>query len=263
MSTRDHRGWAFDLSIAIVKPALLALTKRDWVDTHKIPRRGGCVVVANHTSHLDPFTLSHLLYDGGGRLPHFLAKDGLFRIKGVGAILRNARQIPVARTTSEAGSAFAAAVEGVQKGYAVVFYPEGTITRDPGLWPMRGKTGAARVALESGAPVIPIAQWGAHQILYPYAKRPHLLPRKTIHAKVGDPVDLSEFEGKPITGELLHLATDRIMDAITALEEDIRGERAPAVRFDPRKEGVSEIGNPHLPDEHHDDHSGGHRAGEV
>ena len=65
-------------------------------------------------------------------------------------------------------------------------------------------------------------------------------------ARVGDPVDLDDLRGKPITQDLLHEATDRIMAAITAELEIIRGEKAPAERFDPKKAGVAQIGNPHL-----------------
>ena len=65
-------------------------------------------------------------------------------------------------------SAFDAAVEAVEDGECVGVYPEGTITRDPDGWPMRGKTGAARIALATGCPVIPIGQWGAQELLPAY-----------------------------------------------------------------------------------------------
>ena len=110
---------------------------------------------------------------------------------------------------------------------------------------MRGKTGAARIALATGCPVIPVGQWGAQEILPAYTARPHVFPRKTTAYKVGDPVDLADLRDKPLTDEVLHEATDRIMAAITALVEDLRGETAPAVRFDPKASGVNEIGNPH------------------
>jgi 1-acyl-sn-glycerol-3-phosphate acyltransferase len=110
---------------------------------------------------------------------------------------------------------------------------------------MIGKTGAARIALASGKDVIPVAQWGAHEVLYPYAKLPKIFPRKTIHMRFGNPVDLDDLRGKPITNDLLRQATERIMAAITAELEIIRGEKAPAERFDPRKAGVAQIGNPH------------------
>ena len=104
--------------------------------------------------------------------------------------MRAAGQIPVERASSTAVGAYDAAVAAVRAGECIVVYPEGTITRDPDLWPMVGKSGAARIALETGCPVIPVGQWGAQELLAPYAKKPDLFPRKTIHIVVGDPVDL-------------------------------------------------------------------------
>jgi 1-acyl-sn-glycerol-3-phosphate acyltransferase len=241
----QKRGWAFAVAVAIVKPLLLLFTKRRWVDGEKIPAEGGCILAANHISHLDPLTFAHLVYDYG-RLPRYLAKASVFDVPVVGAIVRGAGQIPVYRLTTDASQAFRAAVDAVDRGECVVFYPEGTISRDPGLWPMVGKTGAARVALSTGAPVIPVAQWGANHILAPYAKKPRLLPRKTISMKAGDPVDLDDLRDKPLTPAVLREATNRIMDAVTILLADLRQEQPPAERFDPRAAGVSEIGNPHL-----------------
>ena len=63
-----------------------------------------------------------------------------------------------------------------------MIYPEGTLTRDPDLWPMTGKSGAARIALATGCPVIPVGQWGAQEILPPYAKKPRPLPAQAPHA---------------------------------------------------------------------------------
>jgi 1-acyl-sn-glycerol-3-phosphate acyltransferase len=109
---------------------------------------------------------------------------------------------------------------------------------------MRGKTGAARIALATGCPVIPVGQWGAQDLLPAYSARPHVFPRKTLSYKAGDPVDLSDLQDQPVTAEVLHEATDRIMAAITRLVEDLRGETAPAERYDPKASGVVEIGNP-------------------
>jgi 1-acyl-sn-glycerol-3-phosphate acyltransferase len=242
---REKRGWAFAVAVALVKPVLLLFTKRRWIDGEKLPAEGGCVVVANHISHIDPLTFAHFVYDYG-RLPRYLAKAGVFDVPVAGAIIRGAGQIPVYRMTTDASKAFSAAVRAVEKGECVVVYPEGTITRDPGLWPMTGKTGAARIALSTGAPVIPIAQWGANDILAPYAKLARLLPRKTISVKAGDPVDLDDLRDAPPTPAVLREATDRIMDALTALLADIREETPPTVRFDPRAAGVREIGNPNV-----------------
>ena len=249
---RERRGWAWSFVVAIVKPTLLTTTKHEWIDGEKIPAQGGCVIAMNHVSHIDPLTLGWLLYEHG-RLVRYLAKDGLFKTPVIKYIVRDARQIPVSRLTVDAASAFEAACEAVREGGCVGIYPEGTITKDPTGWPMRGKTGAARIALETRCPVIPIGQWGAQEILAPYTLKPHLFPRRTARYKVGDPVDLDDLyeqvqQGRPLTNELLHEATDRIMDAITALVAELRGETPPAERFDPRTVGVTEIGNPNAKD---------------
>jgi 1-acyl-sn-glycerol-3-phosphate acyltransferase len=230
--------------VAIVRPALLATTKPNWIDGHKLPASGGCLVVLNHVSHVDPLTAAHLLWDHG-RIPRYLAKSGLFKNRALAAFLRSAGQIPVERMSRNALGAYDAAVAAVRAGECVVVYPEGTITRDPGSWPMTGKTGAARIALETGCPVIPVGQWGAHELLAPYAKKPDLFPRKTITMKVGDPVDLDDLVAQQHTAAVVAEATDRIMAAITALVAEVRGEEAPAERYDPRTTGVAPIGNPY------------------
>ena len=241
---QQKRGWAWSTVVVILKPSFLALTKRRWIDGEKIPATGGCIVAMNHVSHLDPLTLGWFLYDHG-RLVRYLAKDSLWRVPVLKHIVEDAGQIPVRRMSEGAVSAFDAAVEAVEAGECIGVYPEGTITREPDGWPMRGKTGAARIALRTGCPVIPVGQWGAQEILPAYSTRPHLFPRKTIAYKAGDPVDLSDLQGRPLTAEVLHEATERIMVAITALVEDLRGAKAPAERYDPKASGVVEIGNPH------------------
>jgi 1-acyl-sn-glycerol-3-phosphate acyltransferase len=247
---QEPRGLAFGICVAIVEPLARLLTKRRWIDSTKIPATGGCVIVANHVSHVDPFTFAHFVY-GHGRVVRFLAKAEVLELPVVGRLVRSTGQIPVYRLTTEASQAFSAAVEAVEEGKCVVVYPEGTITRDAGLWPMTGKSGAARISLASGVPVIPAAQWGPQDILAPYAKRPRLFPRKTITVKAGDPVPLDDLRALTPTPAVLKEATDRIMDAITRELEDIRGEKAPTERFDPRARGVRQTGNPNAPERPH------------
>jgi 1-acyl-sn-glycerol-3-phosphate acyltransferase len=232
---REHRTPAFWLAVVILKPLLLTFTEPRWSGGENVPPKGGVVIAANHISHLDPFTFALFVYDQG-RLPRFLAKSELFDLPVARWILRATGQIPVHRMTADAAQAFATAVAAVQEGRAVVVYPEGTLTRQPDLWPMVGKTGAARIALASGAPVVPVAQWGAHEILYPYAKRPRLRPRMPVHARAGAPVALDDLRDRPLTPELTREATERIMAAITSLLEEIREEQAPAERFDHRSD---------------------------
>jgi 1-acyl-sn-glycerol-3-phosphate acyltransferase len=244
---QQKRGWAFSLAVPIVKSVLVPGTRRTWLDGHKVPETGGCILVFNHISHVDPLLAAHFVYDHG-RLPRYLAKSGLFKNKALAGFLAAAGQIPVERLTRSAVGAYDAAVAAVRDGECVVVYPEGTLTRDPGLWPMVGNSGAARIALETGCPVIPVGQWGAHEILPPYSKRPRLLPRKRVVMKAGDPVDLSDLLGVPRTAEVITQATARIMDALTDLVADIRGETPPAERFDPRRTGLRQIGNPNKKD---------------
>lgn len=243
---QEKRSWAWIIAEPIVRAALLATTRHEWVGGEKIPATGGCILVLNHVSHVDPLTAAHLVYDHG-RLPHYLAKSGLFKNRAANAFFRSAGQIPVERLSKNAAGAFDAAVAAVREGKCVVVYPEGTITRDPGGWPMTGKSGAARIALETGCPVIPVGQWGAQELLAPYAKKPDLFPRKLVQMRVGDPVDLADLIGKPRTATVINEATARIMAAITALVEEVRGGTAPEERFDMKKAGVRQTGNPNRP----------------
>jgi 1-acyl-sn-glycerol-3-phosphate acyltransferase len=238
-----RRGWAWAIAVPIVKPILFATTKHRWIDGEKIPAEGGFLLVINHISEVDPLIVAHIVWDHG-RIPRYLAKAGLFKNKFLGFFFRSAGQIPVYRASKDAVGAYDAAVAAVRGGKCVVVYPEGTITRDPELWPMVGKSGAARIALATKAPVIPIGQWGAQKVLAPYAKKPDLFPRKLITMKVGDPIDLSDLTSREQTPASIKEATKRIMAALTDLVEDVRGETAPAERFNPRTAGIKEFGNP-------------------
>jgi len=210
-------------------------TKKDWQGEdwlrREYPPSDGIVVVTNHISWFDPIPLAHVLWNNG-RAPRFLAKEAIFRVPFVGMIVSKARQIPVYREYDVAADSVRAAIDAVRDGEAVVVYPEGTITRDPDLWPMTGRTGAARIALAAGVPVIPIAQWGPQDVMGPYVKEFKLIPPKQMHMRVGPPVELDDLRGLEMTSEVLATATTRIMDEITSLLEEIRGEHAPAQRLD-------------------------------
>lgn len=241
--TARRLGASYRFAVAVLRPPLMALTKREWRGAEHLPRGRGFVACTNHISYADPFTIAHFLHDHGFP-PRFLAKEAVFRIPVLGRIIDGAGQIPVYRETRDAGRALVAAVDAVQRGECVVIYPESTLTRDPGMWPMIGKTGAARVALTTGCPVIPIAQWGPQQMLPPYARWPHLLPRKAVQVHAGPPVDLSGFAELPVNAVTLRAATDAILDEVTALLEGIRGEQAPPQRWDPKDHGQPRTGNP-------------------
>ncbi len=198
---------------------------------------GGIIIAANHISWFDPLVIAHALWEND-RPPRFLAKESVFRVPVIGSIIESAGQIRVYRETKEAVAAVRDAVAAVQRGECVVVYPEGTITKDPNEWPMVGKTGAARIALATGRPVLPMAQWGATDVMRPYRKELRLLPRKTMHVSIGAPVDLSDFADRPMDHDTLEEATDRIMDALSAELAKIRGGEPPAHRFVPEHHGV-------------------------
>lgn len=216
--------------VAFLRPVLMLITRRDWQGAEKLPD-GGYVLAPNHLSHVDPILISHFMVDHG-ITPRFLAKDTIMASRVGGWILRGAEQIPVHRSTAGAAESLRAAEEAVLSGEVVTIYPEGTITRDPGAWPMSGKTGAVRVALATGRPLVPVMQWGPQEMLWPYGKRLRLLPRTTIHVRVGDPVDLSDLQGKELTEPVLREATTRLMDVLTAMMAEVRGELPSTPRID-------------------------------
>jgi 1-acyl-sn-glycerol-3-phosphate acyltransferase len=234
-SGRDP-GIVLRVIVSTLRGPVSAMVRRDWTGAENLPTDEGFVVAANHVSSADPVMLAHFLYDNGVP-PRYLAKAPILDAPVVGKILRATGQIPVYRGTTTAVDAFAAAKQAVLDGEGVVFYPEGTITRDPDEWPMGGKTGAARVALATGCPVVPVAQWGPNMFLEPYRWRPHVRPRRTMRISAGPPVDLDDLRDREITPAILATATDRIMDAITEELAKIRELPAPAHRMslnDPR-----------------------------
>ncbi len=223
----DKIPWSYHGVIATVRPLLMGITRRDWSGGEHLPRTGGFIVASNHYSEVDPLTLAHFIVDHG-RAPFFLAKSSLFEVPVLGPALRHLEQVPVYRETSRAGDALEAARQAVLAGRCVAIMPEGTLTRDPDMWPMRGRPGVARLALATGAPVVPVGQWGAQGILGRYARRPgNVLRRPVQHVKAGPPVDLSGLVGHEHDTRALIEATARIMGAITDLVADLRGEVPP------------------------------------
>lgn len=227
------RAWRTFL-VGVLRPPLMALTKRDWQGAEHIPAEGGVIIAANHVSELDSLTLAHFVYDAG-RFPSFLIKSSVFAVPVVGTAMRQARQISVERGGKNAIRSLAEAEEALEAGACVVVFPEGTCTRDPKLWPMVARTGVARLALATGKPVIPVAQFGAHRVLGYKEKIPHVFPRKTTHVLAGPPVDLSAYQDESQHSvATLRAVTSEVMRVVAEQLGRIRGERPPAKPFDPR-----------------------------
>jgi 1-acyl-sn-glycerol-3-phosphate acyltransferase len=210
----------------VVKPTLWLLTTRSWRGAEHMPAGGGVIVVVNHISHADPLVVAHFVYDAG-RWPQFLGKQSVFDVPVVGRVLRRLRQIPVRRGTVDAAKALEAATAAVKAGDAVVIYPEGTTTREPDLWPMRGRTGVARLWLETGAPVVPLVTWGAQAIFDPRTGKRRLRPRTPVTVVAGPPIDLSAYRGAPATTATMHEITDAVMLRLRDLLAVVRGEPGP------------------------------------
>ncbi len=231
---RDRIPWSYRAVIGTVRPLLVLITRRSWSGGEHVPREGGFIVASNHYSEVDPFMLAHFLVDQG-RPPFFLAKSSLFEVPLLGAALKHLEQVPVYRATSRARDALDAAREALAAGRPIAIMPEGTLTRDPDMWPMKARPGVGRLALTSRAPVIPVGQWGAQQVLDRYARRPgNILRRPRQLVKAGPPVDLSDLYDRAEDPRAHAEATARIMRAVTGLVAELRGETPPAVPYELR-----------------------------
>lgn len=240
---RSERTFGWWFLAAIVIPFLKLGGRYRFHNLDRIPADGPFILAPNHYTNLDPLVTAYTLWRAR-RAPRFLAKASLFRVPVLGAILRASGQIPVERqgSTSSGSDPLAQASRLVDDGLAVIVYPEGTLTRDPELWPMRGKLGAVRLAFEHGVPIYPCATWGVQRILPRYSSKLSLFPRKDVDVAIGEPVDLSAWADKPRTSATYAEATNAVMQAITAVLEELRGEKAPAERWDPAAHGQAEIG---------------------
>ena len=235
-------GWRFVAGRGL-QILLHALMKHEQQGRQYLPREGGVIVAPNHLSYADWGAVAIFTYESG-RFPTFLIKSSIFNVKVIGPFLRVLGQLPVYRNRGDAALVLKSAEAALRNDQCVIVYPEGTASRDPGLWPMVAKTGAARLALKTGVPVIPVAHWGAQDVL-PYGSfKPRVIPRRTVRILAGPPVDLAEFAGEPINSKTMRAATDKIMTEVTALLGKLRGEEPPAQPYHPaiaRREARAEL----------------------
>jgi 1-acyl-sn-glycerol-3-phosphate acyltransferase len=150
-----------------------------------LPATGGAVVAINHTSYFDftfaglPAYKQHL-----GRKVRFMAKQEVFNHKISGPIMRSLRHIPVDRANG--APSFEAAVEMLKAGELVGVYPEATISRSFEI--KEFKSGAARMALAAGVPIVPHVVWGAQRIWTKGHPRKLWRPKVPISVAVGEPI---------------------------------------------------------------------------
>lgn len=216
----------------IVLPFWSLMVRYRFTPTSKLPAKGPFILAPNHMSEIDPVAIGAAVWHLG-RLPRFLAKASLFKVPGLAMFLRASGQIPVyragdsARGASRTRGPLGAAQQLIDKSAGVIVYPEGTLTRDENLWPMRGKSGAVRLALESGIPLYPAAQWGTQLVMGRYSRAISFFPRKTVRIAVGEPLDLNRFAGRPLDKKTLDEATALLMREITLLLATLRQTEAP------------------------------------
>ncbi|WNV92076.1 lysophospholipid acyltransferase family protein [Umezawaea sp. Da 62-37] len=218
---RRGRGFWFGMAIDVLWSIVVLFIPMRMTGHEHVPKTGGVLLAFNHISFADPVS-STVFALVSGRVPRYLAKASLWRLPLVGSVMRSGRHVPVDRGTSRAGLALTGAQGAVERGECVAVYPEGTFTSDPDGWPMAGRSGVARAALASRAPVVPIAQWGTQRLLPRGSFLPRPLPRKRVDVVAGPAVDLSDLYDLEPTKEVLDKATARIMAAITDLLAGIR-----------------------------------------
>lgn len=205
------------LARSILRPWLAAWFRWTIEGSEHIPREGGALLAFNHIAYLDPLAAAYVV-DRAKRRPRFLAKSELFEDKRIAWILRGAKQIPVRRGTADAPMALDGAMDALRSGEIVVIFPEGTVTADPDLNPSPAKSGVARLALATGAPVIPAALWGTANVWTKgYGK--NWRPRQDICVSMGPPLDLSGFPNEPSAWRAVG---ERVMEAIGVLLAGIR-----------------------------------------
>ncbi|WP_380162789.1 lysophospholipid acyltransferase family protein [Kineococcus sp. R86509] len=197
----------------LVGPVCRLLYRPRVSGLENIPGQGPAFVAANHLSMMDPVFLPVVL----PRQVSFIAKASLFSGRGlrgrlVGGFVRGVGMIPVDRSGGRASQAgIDAAVEALGQGRLFGIFPEGTRSPDGRLY--RGRTGVARIALDSDVPVIPVAMVGTDALF-----RRTKLPRvRRVGVIVGKPLDFSHYRGRHDDPVVLRAITDEIQAAIQAL----------------------------------------------
>jgi 1-acyl-sn-glycerol-3-phosphate acyltransferase len=180
------------LEIAAKALVMVTGTKITYQNLENIPRTGGAVIAINHTSYVDWLPAALAVHHRGRRI-RYMIKAEMQQVKVVNFLIKHTKTVPVNRGAGV--DAYAAAIRLLQAGEVVGLMPEATISRSFELKDF--KTGAARMALEAGVPMVPLIVWGAHRI---WTKdHPRNLGRKKI------PLTVAAGQPLPPTGDVEHL----------------------------------------------------------
>lgn len=205
----------YEFSQFLVGPFLKILFQLDTEGLENIPEKGPAIIASNHTSSLDHYLLPAVVK----RRITFIAKKELFENRILGFLLKKWGQIPINRGTGDRG-ALDLATEVLENGELFGIYPEGTRTRDGKLH--KGHTGVARLAVSSGAPVVPIAMVGTYDIL----PRGKIVPKLSVaKIRIGEPMYFSDHTPSTADREIYVGITDQIMKQIGKLSgQTVDGE---------------------------------------
>ena len=224
----------YSFAKGVLTPIMTPWVKFSVTGEENLPTEGGFLLVSNHLSNVDPLCLCWYFMKRNTAV-RFLAKKSMFSVPVFGWIIKGMGLIPVNRD-SNPSAVLAPTREALTAGEVVGIYPEGTLTRDPDQWPMEFKSGAARLALDTGVTVIPLSQWGPQDIMAPYnAKGMDMRPGRRISYHFGAPVDLSDLIG-PAGSEdhdAVNAATARILAAVREGVGQLRGLPVPDTVWDP------------------------------
>jgi 1-acyl-sn-glycerol-3-phosphate acyltransferase len=231
----------YGVLVVVVDVVLGVVTRRRHEGVANLPRLGPVIVVCNHLSVADPLVLACALRRAGRRAT-FLVMAEAFRWPVVGRLLRRTGQIAVVRGTATAAEAMAPALAALADGRVVALYPEGRVTTEPDYRPLlRARTGAVRLALAAGCPIVPIAQWGAHDLLDREHRssltrrlrwfgwlQPRRVPRRpTVQVAVGPAITVEELRAAAGADRDLRAATDLVMARIRGLLGHIAADDLP------------------------------------
>ncbi|HJR19911.1 MAG TPA: lysophospholipid acyltransferase family protein [Actinomycetota bacterium] len=202
---------------ALLLPFLKMFFRWRLLGVENIPKSGPVIVACNHISYFDPLCHAYMI-DRSGRKCRFFAKAELWKNPFLRFVLTHAHQIPVERGSGETGPV-EKAIEWLRRGELVVIYPEATITTNPDLTPMSGKTGVGRVALATGAPVVPIAVWGSHWVRPKRRKRSNRI-RRLMMLKAAGPMRFDDLAGHD-EAEAAREVTDRVTGELDRLVREL------------------------------------------
>ena len=210
-------GMLYGFMKNVVAGPALRLTFHPWIEgVENIPVDGPVILASNHMSFSDSIFLPISI----SRRITFLAKSEYFTTPGVkgrltAAFFKAVGQVPVDRTGGRsADDAIRTGVEVLKTGAVLGIYPEGTRSPDGRLY--RGRVGVARMALEAGAPVVPVAMIGTDKVQPPGQVRPNL---GRVGIRIGKPMDFSRYAGMENDRLVLRAITDEIMYAMLDMSE--------------------------------------------